>query len=129
METAAESAAARARTAAALRAYKEKAGLIVSDEELAQAKETLDRGLAVFERGDFQTAAEIFQEVETYVHRQTDVGGQALLQRAIALDSLGRGADARTLYAALQRHPNAYVARTAKRLSFGFQAMKVTLTR
>lgn len=48
----------------------------------------------------------------------------AALQRAICLDSMGRGDEARALYRQLERHSIAYVARTAKRMSFGFAAMK-----
>lgn len=50
-------------------------------------------------------------------------GGLATLQRAIVLDSLGRHREAEALYKSLQAHPSGSVAKKAKNMLFGFEAM------
>lgn len=57
-------------------------------------------------------------------HRRTVVGGNAALQKAICLDSMGQSEEARPIYAQLSKHSSAYVAKMANRMSFGFAAMK-----
>ncbi len=54
---------------------------------------------------------------------KTGLGGKARLQRAICLDSLGQNKEAFAVYSLLERHPNADVAKVAKRMIFGFRAM------
>ena len=46
----------------------------------------------------------------------------ARLQAAIAMDSLGRSSEAKTMYHSLRGHPAGDIAKRAGRLLFGFQA-------
>ena len=59
------------------------------------------------------------------MHVRTRLGGEAHLQWAICLDSLGRNAEAFEIYAKVERHPAPGVAKKAKRMLFGFRAAEV----
>ena len=47
---------------------------------------------------------------------RTQLGGQARLQHAICLDSLGQGQEAHSIYRSLSRHPTSHVAKRANQV-------------
>ena len=49
------------------------------------------------------------------MHVRSRLGGEARLQEAICLDSLGRNAEAYEIYKKIERHPAPGVAKKAKR--------------
>ncbi len=47
---------------------------------------------------------------------RTQLGGQARLQQAICLDSMGQGQEAHGIYRSLSRHPTGFVAKRANQV-------------
>lgn len=62
-----------------------------------------------------------FEEAADLLPLRTIVGGEARLQQAISLDSLGYNEEARLIYMSLKSHPSACVSKTVKRLLGGFE--------
>jgi tetratricopeptide (TPR) repeat protein len=79
-------------------------------------------GTALLDRGRLQSALLLFEEAAALVSAKSDVGGRAALQRAITLDSLGRHDEALKLYGQLRTHRCTSIAKSARSMSFGFQA-------
>ncbi len=59
---------------------------------------------------------------------RSELGGRATLQKALALDSLGKNKEAEVLYKTIRRHPTAVVAKKAQQLYFGFEAQNFLRT-
>jgi hypothetical protein len=55
---------------------------------------------------------------------QSEVHGQAMLNKAVTLDSMGRPEDAKPLYEKLGQHPKVYIQRKAGQMLFGFVVSK-----
>ena len=81
-------------------------------------------GEALFKAGAISAALAKFEASCALVPLRTRPGGLAGLQRAICLDSLGRNEEAYAIYALLQGHSAPGVAKTVKRMMFGFKAAK-----
>ena len=79
-------------------------------------------GKQLLNSGGSRSALAAFDEALALAPIKSSPGGNAALQKAIALDNLRQHEDARKLYAQLRGHNDAEVARTAKRMEFGFQA-------
>jgi tetratricopeptide (TPR) repeat protein len=109
----------------ALAAYRKKAGLEdVTPQQEAAARAVVERADVLFRAGKLREAASVYEEARQMIPLRTTLGGRATLGAAVCLDSLGRGEAARDLYKRLRGHPDAETARTAKRLTFGFDAAK-----
>jgi hypothetical protein len=80
-------------------------------------------------KGRLSDALAAFEEVRAAVPLKTRLGGQATLQAAICLDSLGDSAAAQALYRKLRGHPSGDIGKRARHLSFGFEAMDFLKTR
>ncbi|KAK9829847.1 hypothetical protein WJX72_008241 [[Myrmecia] bisecta] len=122
LETAEQTAERKANVAKALADYKKAAGLVVDPEVEALGQAAFDRGSDLFRDGRIAAALVEFTEAAELMPMRTTLGGLALLQRAICLDSLGRHEEAFPLYKKVERHPAPGVARQAKRMVFGFDA-------
>lgn len=112
----------KARQKAAMAAYRKAAGLEVDPADEKQAAAFVEKGDALLKAGDLQPAADAFAAAAALLPSRTLLGGRARLNQGIALDSMGKGEEAFTLYKSVERHPSADVARSAKRLLFGFAA-------
>jgi tetratricopeptide (TPR) repeat protein len=125
LETPEQRAARDAQYKEALAAYRIKAGLEdVSPEQERRARAAVERADALFRAGKLREAAGAYEDARAMIPLRTTLGGRATLGAAVCLDSLGRGEAARDLYRRLRGHPDAATARTAKRLTFGFDAAK-----
>lgn len=67
-------------------------------------------------RCDLAAAVAAFSEAAALLPPKTEEGGNAMLQQAIALDSMGKSEDALPIYRRLLGHRNASVARTVRAL-------------
>lgn len=73
-------------------------------------------------QGQLTAAIGPFDEAVELVTYRSRVGGEATLQKAICLDSLGRNEEAMALYKMISRHSAPGVAKKAKQMLFGFSA-------
>eukprot|EP01024_Parvocaulis_polyphysoides_P010442 TRINITY_DN13560_c0_g1_i11.p3 TRINITY_DN13560_c0_g1~~TRINITY_DN13560_c0_g1_i11.p3 ORF type:complete len:157 (+),score=27.02 TRINITY_DN13560_c0_g1_i11:934-1404(+) len=80
--------------------------------------------MELFNNGKLAQATEFFDQAVNLMAFGTSLGGQARLQYAICLDSLGRNEEALPLYRKLAKHPTSFVAKKSKQLLFGFDAME-----
>ncbi|CAL5221509.1 g3713 [Coccomyxa viridis] len=122
LETEEAKAARRKRVAEKLSSYKKEAGLLVDPVAEAAAQEAYNRGQELMREGKLQEANLAFDEAMQHVSFRSCIGGEVTLQKAICLDSLGRNEEAMPLYKLISRHSAPHVARSAKRLLFGFTA-------
>jgi hypothetical protein len=76
----------------------------------------------LLDRGALSSALGFFEAAAGLVPIKSAAGGEAALQQAITLDSLGCHDDARALYTQLRRHRTARVAKTARAMEYGFDA-------
>lgn len=107
----------RRSTAAALEQYKRAAGLEVDPAAEAQAAALLTTGRELFKEGLISAALAKFSEASALVPLRSRLGGEAALQHAICLDSLGRNQEAYAIYKQLEGHKTAPgVAKQAKRM-------------
>ena len=67
-------------------------------------------------RGFWQQPAQSMQSLRRKMPLRTQLGGQARLQHAICLDSLGQGQEAHSIYRSLSRHPTSFVAKRANQV-------------
>lgn len=102
--------------------FREKAGIVADPEKVARCEELTAQGKVLFDRGDLAGALPIFTQAADLVTYKSVAGGNALLQKAITLDSLGQNDEAKSLYSKLRNHRSVFVAKTAKTMSFGFKA-------
>lgn len=79
-------------------------------------------GSALLDSGKLASALLLFEEASKLVPLKSHIGGKANLQRAITMDSMGRHAEAKSLYQQLKGHRCSEVARSARSMSFGFKA-------
>lgn len=71
---------------------------------------------ALFKEGLVAAAGMKYAESAEGMPLRTQLGGQARLQHAICLDSLGQGQEAHSIYRSLSRHPTSYVAKRANQV-------------
>ncbi|KAL0033866.1 hypothetical protein WJX77_008234 [Trebouxia sp. C0004] len=107
-----------------------KAGSPLEDAAATQArKERIAAALSRFKRDSGTLVDPAVQQAcqeafdEELMPLRTELGGKSRLQKAICLDSLGQNKEAFVVYGLIERHPNADVAKVAKRMIFGFRAM------
>ncbi|GLC39268.1 hypothetical protein PLESTB_001649300 [Pleodorina starrii] len=109
--------------AAALAAYKTRAGLEVDPEEEERAAGLYEEGMVLFNAGQLKPAYDKFEKVLAVVPVKTKYGGLATLQKAIVLDSVGQSDAAQKLYKSIANHGVAQVSKKAKQMLFSFEAM------
>ncbi|KAG2427366.1 hypothetical protein HXX76_012559 [Chlamydomonas incerta] len=109
--------------AAALAAYKTKAGLEVDPDDEDKAAKLYDEGMELFMDGSLTAAYDKFEKAIALVPVKTKYGGLATLQKAIVLDSVGKHEAAQKLYKSIANHAVAQVSRKAKQMLFSFEAM------
>ena len=71
---------------------------------------------ALFKEGLVAAAGAKYAESAARMPLRTQLGGQARLQHAICLDSLGQGQEAHSIYRSLSRHPTSFVAKRANQV-------------
>ena len=120
-----ESAAERQkRVSAALLNYRKSLGLDIAPEIENQAVSLYEQGENEFKAGRITTALKLFSDSAALVPIRSKIGGQASLQKAICLDSLGYNEEAYEIYKKLEGHTGPGVSKSAKRFLFGFKAAK-----
>ncbi|KAG2493228.1 hypothetical protein HYH03_008644 [Edaphochlamys debaryana] len=124
LETPTQKAEREKKYAAALAAFKARAGLEVDPEVEERAGQIYEEGMALFMDGRLQSSYEKFEKVIVMVPVKTKYGGLATLQKAIVLDSVGRSEEAQKLYKTIAGHAVAQVSRKAKQMLFSFEAME-----
>ncbi|MEW5314116.1 MAG: hypothetical protein WDW38_005636 [Sanguina aurantia] len=107
----------------ALVAYKKTSGTEIDPVLEAEALVLYEEGLALIGKGLLRAAYEKFNAASSKVPVKTKIGGQATLQKAVALDSLGESKMAEKLYKTLTGHPIPAVSKKARQMLFGFEAM------
>eukprot|EP01025_Chloroclados_australasicus_P036251 TRINITY_DN3691_c0_g1_i1.p1 TRINITY_DN3691_c0_g1~~TRINITY_DN3691_c0_g1_i1.p1 ORF type:complete len:450 (-),score=35.71 TRINITY_DN3691_c0_g1_i1:266-1486(-) len=112
------------RTLSALQKYRKSIGAVIDPEVERQAQQQFDKGMELFNLGKLSQSLDYFQQTVQLMSFGTPLGGQARLQYAICLDSLGRNDEAYPLYKRLAKHPSSFVAKKSKQLLFGFDAME-----
>ncbi|PRW45125.1 hypothetical protein C2E21_6403 [Chlorella sorokiniana] len=118
-----EAAAERqARVSAALKEYRKTLGLDVDPAVEADAQAAYNQGVALFEQGLITAALPKFEYAVERMALRSRLGGEARLQQAICLDSLGRNQEAYEIYTKIETHPAPGVAKKAKRMLFGWKA-------
>lgn len=65
-----------------------------------------------------------FLKIEEKISWRSELGGNALLKRAICLDSLGESERARPLYKQLMGHSDSSIKKQANQMLFGWEAME-----
>lgn len=116
----------KARNAAyeeALKMYKRKIGADVDPKVEAEANRIYEEGMQLFKAGQLHQSYSVLKKVEDLLAVRTKTGGLAMLQRAIILDSLGQNKEAEKMYKQVRNHNNPVVAKRAKQMLFGFEAM------
>lgn len=119
LETAEQSKARLDRVRDAVSVYRKKVGYDVDVENVAAVEEAISTGVRLMETGRLEGAAARLQEAVEMAPMMSDLGGQARLQLALALDSLNRSEEAKKLYQLLGRHPNIDVQKRANRMLWG----------
>lgn len=124
LETEDQAAERQKRVSAALSEYKKSMGLEIDPAVEAQAVKLYEQGEILFKDGRITEALKIFSEAAAMVPLKTKIGGQAYLQKAICLDSLGMNDEAYQIYNSLKGHNGPGVAKAARRFLFGWKAAK-----
>lgn len=108
-----------------LTAYRKGRGIDTELEE--EHREEIEAALAKAEefvtRSRPYEAIKVLQPVVEYVSEYSRLGGSVFLSLALAYDSVGKRDDAKDLYGRLRRNPFPEIARKAKQLLQGFEAM------
>ena len=119
LESEEDAAERQKRVSAALADYKKSIGLDIDPAVEAKAYELYGKGEQEFKAGRIGVA---LAESAALVPLRSKIGGQAALQKAICLDSLGYNKEAYSIYTSLEGHSGPGVAKAAKRFLFGFKA-------
>eukprot|EP00898_Chlorokybus_atmophyticus_P005086 jgi/Chlat1/5579/Chrsp369S00854 len=115
--------------AAALKKYKKSVGEDMEPDAIAEVEQMLAHGVDLFDKGKLREAEAVFKDASGKCAARHRLGGEAELQRALALDSMGLSDQAQAIYKKLQEHPNMNIKKRAQRFLFGFSAaenLKVT---
>ena len=124
LETEDQAAERQKRVTAALLEYKKTMGLDIDPAVEAKAVKLYEQGEILFKDGRITEALKIFSDAAALVPLKTKIGGQAYLQKAICLDSLGMNDEAYQIYNSLKGHNGPGVAKAARRFLFGWKAAK-----
>ena len=103
--------------------FKQKQGTQVDPAVQQACEASFDEGEQSFQNKMVAAALTKYSAAAELMPFKTELGGKARLQQAICLDSLGQNGEAYAIYRQLERHPNAIVGKTAKKMVFGFRAM------
>ena len=122
LETEEETAARKLRVSAALVTYRKQMGLDIDPAVEVHAVALFQDGEVLFKDGRLTAALEKFSAAAELVPLRSRIGGQANLQKAICLDSLGRNTDAYSIYTKLEGHTAPGVSKASRRMLFGFKA-------
>lgn len=122
LESEEEAAARQQRVSAALKQYRKTLGLDIDPATEAKAQALYNEGVQLFEQGLITSALPSFSEASELMALRSRLGGEARLQQAICLDSLGRNSEAYEIYKRIENHPAPGVAKKAKRMLFGWKA-------
>jgi len=106
-----------------LRRFKRDSGTLVDPAVQQACQEAFDEGEQLFKDKLVAAALSKYAVAAELMPLRTELGGRSRLQKAICLDSLGQNKEAFAVYGLIERHPNADVAKVAKRMIFGFRAM------
>lgn len=87
----------------AMRQYRIKMGLEVDPEIEKQFNAIYSEAMKYFKKGYLSEAYEKFDEASKLVNFKTKFGGNAIYQKAICLDSIGKNNEAKVLYKKLSR--------------------------
>uniref|UniRef100_A0A7S0RES3 Uncharacterized protein n=1 Tax=Pyramimonas obovata TaxID=1411642 RepID=A0A7S0RES3_9CHLO len=102
--------------------YKKGAGLDVAEPVAKQAQEDFSNGEALMRGGKLEQAMPFFTAVIESMPPKSRLGGEAKLQRALCMDSLGRSAEAKEEYQSIRRHPFSDISKRAAQMLAGFEA-------
>lgn len=113
-----------AKVKAALDALRTSQGLDMTPAESSEAEATLAAARELFDAGALDRAAALFRSCSELAGApfRSEVGGEARLQLALCLDSLGdprTAEEVKDLYTQCSRHPNSSISKRAKRLLWG----------
>lgn len=122
LETTEEAAERERRVSSALSNYRRSIGLEIDPEVEAEATALYEVGESEFKAGRVTVALDRFSAAAELVPLRSKIGGMASLQKAICLDSLGKNREAYGIYKSLKGHTAPGVAKSAKRMLFGFTA-------
>ncbi|KAI3426213.1 hypothetical protein D9Q98_008589 [Chlorella vulgaris] len=117
-----------ARVSAKLKEYRKAMGLEIDPAVEAQAQALYQEGLVLFDDGHVSLALPKFAAATELMVVRSRLGGEARLQQAICLDSLGRNQEAYELYKSIESHSAPGVAKKAKRMLFGWKAAETLKT-
>lgn len=123
LEDVAATQARKERIAAALSRFKRDSGTLVDPAVQQACQQAFEEGEQLFKNKLVAAALGKYAVAAELMPLKTELGGKSRLQKAICLDSLGQNKEAFSVYGLLERHPNADVAKVAKRMIFGFRAM------
>ncbi len=124
LETEDQAAERQKRVSEALTQYKKSMGLDIDPAVEEKATKLCEEGDVLFKDGRITGALKIYSEAAALVPLKTKIGGQAYLQKAICLDSLGMNDEAYQIYNSLKGHNGPGVAKAARRFLFGWSAAK-----
>jgi len=82
------------------------------------ARDRISRGKELMRQGMLQNAASQFREASDAIPPTSTLGGDALLNLAICLDSMGRHDEARRFYEKLKVHRDFAIAKQAEKFLF-----------
>jgi tetratricopeptide (TPR) repeat protein len=100
----------------------------LEDDTVSKAKFSIERGKNLMRLGQLTSAREEFESVSKLVSPKSSLGGEALLQIAICLDSMGRYEEAQEKYKKLTSHRDYTISRQAEKFLFGFEAAEALKT-
>lgn len=123
----------RKKTLAKIQQYRQKRMQLeedanLEDDTLAKAKFSIERGKSLMRAGQLTSAKEEFQSAAKLVSPKSSIGGEALLQIAICLDSMGRYEEAQERYKKLTSHRDYTISKQANKFLFGFEAAEALKT-
>ncbi|KAK3242972.1 hypothetical protein CYMTET_47359 [Cymbomonas tetramitiformis] len=113
-----------ARLRESLKSYKNTLGIDLDPEVQAKADAAWEQGQKFMDLGSLKKAIACFDQVVEIMPVRSTLAGEAMLQRAICLDSQGNSEAAKVEYKKLLQHPKAEVRKAADRMLYGFEAMK-----
>jgi len=112
------------RLKAKMEKYKKNAGLEVEDVVLRKCEKEMGDGAALMTGGKLEAAVLHFTVVADEMPPKSRLAGEAVLQRAVCWDSLGRSEQAKQEYKKITMHPSFDVAKRARTMLEGFQSME-----
>ncbi len=122
----------RKKTLAKIQQYRKKRLALensgLEDDTLTKAKEGIQRGKILMLKGSLSEAKEEFQNALKLVSPSSSIGGEAQLQLAICVDSMGRYEEAKEKYKKLTTHRDFTISRQAENFLFGFDAQEMMKT-